>query len=210
MFKVAISPCQPGDCVHAPSKPRTADLPLVVELLCHPAKACPPVRSIQARTSFLDSGTLSLGFMLWGDLDQLIIPPPGTSVRCDELWQHTCFEAFLARAESESYHEVNLSPSTAWATYSFLRYREGRIPAGALEPQIRVHRKADRLELHTILGLDKAVDLKRGEHLRLGLSAIIEAKDGNLSHWAIRHPEGCPDFHRPVCFALELAPGLTP
>jgi hypothetical protein len=38
----------------------------------------------------------------------------------------------------------------------------------------------------------------------VGLSAVIEAADGALSYWALRHPAGRPDFHHPDCFALDL------
>ena len=39
----------------------------------------------------------------------------------------------------------------------------------------------------------------------LGLSAVLEEKDGTKSYWALAHPEGDrPDFHDPVCFAARL------
>ena len=39
---------------------------------------------------------------------------------------------------------------------------------------------------------------------QIGLSAVLEEKDGTKSYWALRHPPGKPDFHHPDCFALEL------
>jgi hypothetical protein len=39
----------------------------------------------------------------------------------------------------------------------------------------------------------------------MGLSAVIEERDGMLSYWALRHAPGKPDFHRRDGFALELA-----
>ena len=188
------------------SQPGNTESQSMAELRCHPAQACPSVRNLQARATFLDAGTLALGFTLLGDLEQLLLPPPSSSVRTDELWKHTCFEAFFARAGEESYHEVNLSPSTAWATYSFRRYREGGLPAPSLDLRMVVHHQPKRLEVHALLGLDRTVILNPGQHLRLGLAAVIEQQDGRLSYWAIRHPEGQPDFHQSVAFALELAP----
>jgi hypothetical protein len=41
--------------------------------------------------------------------------------------------------------------------------------------------------------------------LRVGLSAVIEANDGTLSYWALKHPAAKPDFHHPDSFVLELA-----
>ena len=38
----------------------------------------------------------------------------------------------------------------------------------------------------------------------LGLSAVIEDKAGEISYWALAHPEGAPDFHHGDCFALQI------
>ena len=40
----------------------------------------------------------------------------------------------------------------------------------------------------------------------LGLSAVLEEKDGTKSYWALAHPSGDkPDFHHPACFAARLS-----
>ena len=42
---------------------------------------------------------------------------------------------------------------------------------------------------------------------RLGLSAVLEERDGTKSYWALAHPPGdTPDFHHEDCFAAQLAP----
>jgi hypothetical protein len=41
--------------------------------------------------------------------------------------------------------------------------------------------------------------------LHLGLSAVLEATNGDKSYWALAHPPGKPDFHHADCFALELS-----
>jgi hypothetical protein len=38
----------------------------------------------------------------------------------------------------------------------------------------------------------------------LGLSAVLEEKDGTKSYWALAHPREKPDFHDPGCFAARL------
>ena len=39
----------------------------------------------------------------------------------------------------------------------------------------------------------------------IGLSAILEEKDGTKSYWAVAHPDGDkPDFHDAACFAAHL------
>ena len=37
----------------------------------------------------------------------------------------------------------------------------------------------------------------------LGLSAVVETRDGDLSYWALHHRAGRPDFHHPDAFALR-------
>jgi len=41
-------------------------------------------------------------------------------------------------------------------------------------------------------------------HLRLGQAAVLEASDGRLGHWALRHVGEQPDFHGAAGFVLEL------
>jgi hypothetical protein len=59
--------------------------------------------------------------------------------RLDRLWEHTCFEAFLARKSSDStllleeYWELNISPSRDWNLYHFDAYRQGQRPEEAVE-----------------------------------------------------------------------------
>jgi hypothetical protein len=53
--------------------------------------------------------------------------------------------------------------------------------------------------------LQLAASIAAKGRLRIGLSAVIEGKDGALSYWALRHAPGKPDFHHRRAFALELA-----
>ena len=40
---------------------------------------------------------------------------------------------------------------------------------------------------------------------QLGLSAVLEEKDGTKSYWALSHPNADkPDFHHPDCFVAQL------
>ncbi len=69
------------------------------------------------------------------------------------------------------------------------------------QPVIRVHRSAQRLVLEAEVPLEMP-PLYRS--IRLGLSAVVEAVDGELSYWALRHPPGEPDHHHVDAFALQL------
>jgi hypothetical protein len=121
------------------------------------------------------------------------------------LWEHTCFEAFVAIEDVSAYHEFNLSPSREWAAHTFRDYREGGpIEDETLEPGIVCRAGDDHLELDARLPLDQLSRSHAHAALRLGLSAVVEADDGALSYWALRHPTDRPDFHRQETFALLL------
>ena len=85
--------------------------------------------------------------------------------------------------------------SGEWAAYEFTRYREGTALL-IQDPGIAVRRGADRLELEGAVPWN--------QETRIGLCAVIEDLDGNLSYWALRHAPGKPDFHHADSFALEL------
>jgi hypothetical protein len=149
--------------------------------------------------------TLELEYVLVGDITRLLIPAESTPRRADKLWQHTCFEAFVAAMETAGYHEYNLSPSTEWAIYRFSAYREGMTPVmPARPPRVSLHREADRLTLAVRIDLDSLPELRSSGGLRLGLSAIIEDAQHALTYWALAHPSSKPDFHHPDGFALTL------
>ncbi len=126
-----------------------------------------------------------------------VLPLPAVSEQADDLWRHTCFEAFVAGPVG-GYLEINLAPSTQWAAYRFDGYREGMSAADIPPPQFGERREGDILELEAVL------ELPIEGPWRVGLSAVIEHADGSFSYWALRHPPGKPDFHNADCFALEL------
>ena len=144
-------------------------------------------------------------FVVDADMDQIIVPESADQVRTDGLWRSTCFELFLRPAGRPSYYEFNMSPSGAWAAYSFDRYRDGMADA-ELEPAepILVANRIVRLE-QTVMLDPNGYSVLEGE-LKIGLSAIIEQQDGAKSYWALAHPDGPPDFHHDACFAATLPP----
>ena len=147
---------------------------------------------------------LRITYRLEGNLRRLRIPAPAHPRAGDRLWQHTCFEVFIAR-RMPSYHELNFSPSREWAAYAFSEYRQGApLADDSLDPRIAVRTRADGLELEAAVDLRRLSPLHAGARLSLALSAVIEDADAGLSYWALRHPPGKPDFHHPEAFALEL------
>lgn len=179
--------------------------PGFVRLIRHRESADGPARSLEAGLYWRPDGALAINYALAADSIRLRIPAAAPMGRSDGLWRHTCFEAFVRRAGSETYHEFNFSPSGEWAAYSFRRYREGQADlAGDFDPKIEVRRDADRLELCAVISHAFLPPGPTDAPLRFGLSAVIEGRDGVLSYWALHHPPGKPDFHHPDAFALEL------
>jgi hypothetical protein len=176
-------------------------------LRLHPDFRCPARIEVDAARPA--PGRLALRYALIGEIGAFAVPPLATPARADGLWRRTCFEAFLAAGPGEGYLEFNFSPSSQWAAYAFGAYRAGMGPAELpAPPLIEVATRPDRLELRA--SVDLAGLVPPGSPWRLGLCAVIEAADGALSYWALAHPPGCPDFHHPSAFILDLPPTEHP
>jgi len=180
-------------------------------LVSHPDTSCEAVHRLAAQVSRPGPTALTLRYALGGDLKRLRIPPEGASHRADKLWQHTCFEAFVAAKGAAGYVEFNFAPSTQWAAYGFSAYRAGMTPAElAHPPRLGVRREHDLLVLEANLDLDTLPIMRASAVLRLALSAVIEDAQGRLSYWALRHPPGKPDFHHADGFVLTLTDAAAP
>jgi hypothetical protein len=138
---------------------------------------------------------LRLAYELSGPLELLRIPPPQPRPqRRDGLWQHTCLEAFLAVPDQEGYWELNLAPAGHWNLYRLDGYRRNLRPEPALRAlPVEVVRTPGSLELRATLPVP--APLAEAGELEVGLSAVLEHADGDLSYWALAHPAGEPDFH---------------
>jgi hypothetical protein len=174
-------------------------------LEAHPEARNDAVRSIEVRASRSQSGTLEMSYVLDADLDRLRIPQFGLPRIGDRLWQHTCFEFFVRRQDRPGYHEFNFSPSAEWAAYAFERYRKAAaLEQQGLKPSIAVIKSATKLELDVSLDLHGLSSQHAVHALTLAISAVVEARDGSLSYWALKHAPGKPDFHHSEAFVLEL------
>ncbi|MDG4553212.1 MAG: DOMON-like domain-containing protein [Candidatus Competibacter sp.] len=172
-----------------------------ISLIPHAAAPHPSPWRVAARARRQET-RLVLDYRIEGDLAHLRLPAPNEPRRADGLWRHTCCEAFLAVDGHTGYHELNFAPSTAWAFYRFAGYRAGMSAAAANPPPCVTPRvRPDRFELKVIAHLD---GLPADAAWRLALATVIEAREGGLSYWALRHPPGPPDFHHPDSFTLRL------
>lgn len=174
-------------------------------LMCHPATpSAGPDFKVWATLDHIASlgavATTNIWFGVGAPADRFVIPKLSEPWRADELWRTTCLEAFLRPVGAESYREWNFAPSGNWAAYDFSKYRADmtRAEVGS-PPYIRME---DNFTWWTV-GATIAADAD--QRSELGLSAVLEEKDGSKSYWALAHPPGdTPDFHHPDCFAAQL------
>ncbi len=147
-----------------------------------------------------------LSYIVTGEIADIRLPAIMDAKRSDNLWQHTCFEAFVRASAASAYYEFNFAPSTHWAAYRFSGYRNGMtMPDEISAPAIKVQSQADCFTLQTSLELAGLSGLSDKLPWYLGLSAVIEGADGSKSYWALAHPPGKPDFHHADCFTIELS-----
>jgi hypothetical protein len=172
-------------------------------LRLHPDSSCFAVTHVEAEIACPQSRSLALAYVVTGRISDIAMPTADVATRMDELWRHTCFEAFVAAGVA--YYEFNFAPSRHWAAYRFSSYRTGmRVATEIGAPQIAMEWSPARYTLQTSLEMDQLL-LSRDATLRLGLSAVIEENSGQRSFWALAHPPGKADFHHSDCFTLELS-----
>jgi len=175
-------------------------------LKLHPDSRSVAAVHVEVDVSLPRFGNLVLQYFVTGKLSDLRLPPVTIPARSDELWRHTCFEAFVGAPTAATYYELNFAPSTQWAAYRFTGYRSGRSVASEIDtPRLEVQSDAGRYKMQASLNLDHLPNLPSTSAWRLGLSAVIEEKNGQISYWALAHPPGKPDFHHADSFTHELA-----
>lgn len=137
---------------------------------------------------------LTFIYELTGGTADVVFPPPAEPARTDDLWQATCFEAFIAVGKS-SYIELNFSPSSQWAAHRFTNYRQGMRELDIGTPDITF--AGNRLVANAKLPAPPGAPL--------GITAVIEHRSGVRTYWALAHPGGNrPDFHARDCFIARL------
>jgi hypothetical protein len=175
-------------------------------LICHPDVLCPPVQRLSVDLVVLPNKDLQLRYHLQGDLPKLTIPKPQTPAMVDGLWEHSCFEAFIATEGDNGYQEFNFSPSGQWAAYAFSAYRQPNDWYSAHAYAISVERTDDDLVLQVVIPRAELPLVDTSKAIRISLTAVIEAADGSCSYWALHHPADKPDFHDRAGFIYSLEP----
>ncbi len=171
-------------------------------LVPHRGSAAQPALAVVAGAEKRYS-KVRFSYRLTGDLLSLAIPRRRSPQRAERLWEHTCFEAFVAPGRGSRYFELNFSPSTQWAAYVFDDYRKGMQPlALAAAPAIAVASAPN--ELHVTAALEVGELAEAPWPWRIGLTAVVEDRTGGRAYFALEHPRENPDFHDAGSFALLL------
>lgn len=159
--------------------------------------------TVQAWIDGVKPGVYRVRYHVQGDIGRLRIPDAVAPGRRDELWRHTCFEAFVMGADG-SYCEFNFSPSRQWAAYRFDSYRRAmsELPLQTM-PRIETETMEDGFALDAIVPLALHEDTVAGRS-RLAIAAVLECTDGRLTYWALAHPVAKPDFHHEDGFIAAL------
>jgi hypothetical protein len=167
----------------------------ILNLLCHPATPCPLALQVSVALHGQANGLL-LHYQVTGQVAGIQLPPAAPPGAADGLWQHTCMETFVSPVQAAHYREFNFSPSGQWAAYCFSAERQRDTDAEVrrpIQPTLRMEHTSERFDLWAEL---PATALPPASRLCLGLSAVIETRDGHRSYWALHHPRpDRPDFH---------------
>ena len=99
------------------------DMPQALRL--HPDSRCAAATHIDVDVARPAAGSLLLSYVVMGSINDLRLLPIVAAARSDDLWRHTCFEAFVGTSPGAPYYELNFSPSTQWAAYRFSSHRTG-------------------------------------------------------------------------------------
>ena len=177
------------------------------ELILHPDCISTGVIRVSVDVWRMPNGCIDLEFDIHGPLAGSIAEEPQDAIFTDELWRGTCFEAFLTADDNAGYIELNFTAAGLWAAYKFDKYRQGmqRLPEADMVAGVSCN-WSQAVSISTEARLKTLPD-----HLpwAANLAAIIEAKDGTKSYWALAHAPGPPDFHNRDCFIATL-PAPTP
>ncbi|MEY4517204.1 MAG: hypothetical protein RL180_1550 [Pseudomonadota bacterium] len=137
------------------------------------------------------------GAVLWPDHHAM------TPERADFLWQRTCMELFIRQHNHAAYTEFNFSPLARWNAYAFDDYRQPDLSpprqqrhAQLVSLRLQHYRMQALIDLSEILPAD--------EPLQVGLTAVLQHPNDQLSYWALQHSGDRADFHRAYDWSLPL------
>lgn len=177
----------------------------------HPAQSPAMPMTVSADVAVQSDDTVVFSFCCRYQADErrlidLMLPEPTVPTESDNLWQHTCCEAFVSVPDTDDYLEFNFSPSGCWAMYRFNGYRvrdEAFRCSAAPKIELKLHEQSFELTA-TVSSTVFRSQWPQHTVWQIGLTAVIETNDGHKSYWALRHDGDQPDFHLRTQFLLPL------
>ncbi|WP_019505159.1 DOMON-like domain-containing protein [Pleurocapsa sp. PCC 7319] len=147
---------------------------------------------------------LQIKYLLAGNLASIVIPPLNkTPTRQRDLWEHTCLEFFLGLKDSPKYWEFNLSPSGDWNVFRFANYRQNIAEELAFNSLFfAILQQTNSCQLNLEVDLNQIIDPE--QNLEVGITAVIENQQQQLSYWALTHTTSVADFHQRDSFIINL------
>jgi len=147
---------------------------------------------------------LNITYFLQGDLSKIILSElSNIPTRKNELWRTTCFEFFLGVINSPQYWEFNLSPTGDWNIYRFNDYRQEMVEESAfIALPFNVIKQEHSLNINLEIDLSSIVSLDT--NLEIAITSVVKSKKGEISYWALTHPENIADFHNRDSFAIHV------
>ena len=136
---------------------------------------------------------ISLHFKISGALTNYQFPKKEKLKRANELWKATCFELFLANSKTQSYYEINISPTLHWNIYYLDTYRaEPKEVIVSSEPLIKIREDKQSYEIDFELKCE-ALDLE--EFDQYNLAVILLNVENERKFWVVNPVGESPDFH---------------
>lgn len=173
------------------------------ELIPYPADNIPNI-DITGKLTRSDN-TFFIHYEVDGEIEQIYLPAKSPSPsRKDDLWKATCFEFFAAIPDQPEYWEFNLSPSGDWNVYKMDAYRRVGFREERAYTELPFGFSASEHKLSLEISLDLGLLFQSEQIIQVGITAIIQTKDGNEAYWALKHASPHADFHARETFILSI------
>ena len=147
---------------------------------------------------------LSLHYAIRGEAEDILLPAFSAPSRKDDLWKATCFEFFIALPGSPEYWEFNMSPSSEWNAYRMDAYRQVNMREETQICQLPFEFQKEDDGYSLDISVDLNPIILPAQNIQVGVTAIIQTKDGNETYWALAHPGSQADFHLRESFVLGV------
>lgn len=156
---------------------------------------------IDADLQLISADCFELVFKWQDKANEIIFSNSPVAGRYHELWQHTCFEAFVmpvTSANNKNYFEINLNTQKAWNVYQFEDYRSPQPPIECANAEVVDFQFKENL-LRAKVKFNK-MEFKK---LKVSLCAVLNVKEVGNTYWSFKHADTKPNFHHFDSFVIE-------